>query len=59
MGDLIELKEFALEQVRQLTEIYKLNWQAEKVNELTDLVGGHPFLLDKALSYLKNHQDLS
>ncbi|MGD1717083.1 AAA-like domain-containing protein [Dapis sp. BLCC M172] len=53
----IELKEFNSEQVRQLTEIYKLNLQAEQVTQLTDLVGGHPFLLDQALSYLKNHQN--
>ncbi len=59
VGKNIELPEFNLEQVRQLTEIYELNLQAEQVIQLTDVVGGHPFLLDRALSYLKNHQDLT
>ncbi len=57
VGKPIELPEFNLEQVRQLTEAYKLNLQAEQVTQLTDLVGGHPFLLDRAFSYLKNHQN--
>ncbi len=57
VGKPIELPEFNLEQVRQFTEIYELNLQAEQVTQLTDLVGGHPFLLDQALSYLKNHQN--
>ncbi|NEN93669.1 MAG: hypothetical protein F6K48_34280, partial [Okeania sp. SIO3H1] len=59
VGVPIELPEFNSEQVRQLTETYELNWQAEKVKQLTDVVGGHPFLLDRALSYLINHQDLT
>lgn len=57
VGEAIELPEFNSEQVSRLTEIYKLNLQAEQVTQLTDLVGGHPFLLDQALSYLKNHQN--
>jgi len=59
VGESIELKEFDLEQVCQLTKIYKLNWQPEKVKQLTDVVGGHPFLLDQALSCLRNYQDLT
>ncbi|NES01556.1 MAG: hypothetical protein F6K22_01100 [Okeania sp. SIO2F4] len=57
VGKPIELPEFNLEQVRQLTEAYKLNLQVEQITQLTDLVGGHPFLLDEALSYLISHQN--
>ncbi|MGD1698610.1 AAA-like domain-containing protein [Dapis sp. BLCC M229] len=57
VGKPIELPEFNLEQVSRLTEIYELNWQAEQVKKLTDLVGGHPFLLEQAFSYLINHQN--
>ncbi|OZH53554.1 hypothetical protein AFK68_16835 [Hydrocoleum sp. CS-953] len=57
VGKSIELPEFNLQQVRQLTEIYELNLQAEQVTQLTDLVGGHPFLLDQAFSDLKNYQN--
>ncbi|NEQ40459.1 MAG: helix-turn-helix domain-containing protein [Okeania sp. SIO3I5] len=59
VGMLIELPEFNLEQVSRLTETYELKLQAEEVKQLTDVVGGHPFLLDQALSYLINHQDLT
>ena len=48
-----------MEQVGQLTKIYELNWQVEEVKQLTDEIGGHPFLLDQALSYLKNYQNLT
>ncbi len=58
VGVSIELPEFNLEQVSRLTEIYELKWEDGEVKQLTDLVGGHPFLLDQALSYLINHQDL-
>ena len=59
VGEHIELPEFNLEQVNKLTENYQLNWQAEKIKQLTDLVGGHPFLLDRALSYLATRQNLT
>ncbi|NES75924.1 MAG: hypothetical protein F6K08_14095 [Okeania sp. SIO1H6] len=59
VGEPIELPEFNLEQVRKLTENYQLNWQAEKVKQLTDVMGGHPFLLDRALSYLAIRQNLT
>ncbi|MGD1806491.1 AAA-like domain-containing protein [Dapis sp. BLCC M126] len=57
VGEPIELPEFNSEQVHKLAQYYQLNLQAEQVKQLTDLVGGHPFLLDKVLSYLRNHQN--
>ncbi|NES65857.1 MAG: DNA-binding protein [Okeania sp. SIO2D1] len=59
VGKPIELPEFNFEQVNKLTENYQLNWQAEKVKQLTYVVGGHPFLLDRALSYLATRQNLT
>lgn len=59
VGEPIELPEFNLEQVHKLLQNYQLDWQMEILKQLTNVVGGHPFLLDKALSYLTTDQDVT
>lgn len=41
----IELSDLEPLQVQRLAEMYRLRWTAEQLKALTDLVGGHPYLL--------------
>jgi hypothetical protein len=45
----IELPEFTLEQVQDLTHRHRLNWDTSQTTELMKLVGGHPYLVRMAL----------
>ncbi len=44
-----KLKEFTIEQVATLAEKHKLNFSDKQLRQLTGLVGGHPYLIRKAL----------
>ena len=46
----IELSEFNSEQVRKLVSKYELDWEQNEVEQLMDLLGGHPYLLEVALT---------
>ena len=49
----IQLKSFNLDQVKKLAKKYKLNWQTnEEAEQLMNLVGGHPALIQIALYHL-------
>ncbi len=53
----IQLKSFELDQVKKLAEKYQLDWQSgEEVEQLIDLVGGHPALIQIALYYLSRQE---
>ena len=54
----IELPEFELSQIIDLAQRHRLNWNTEQVEQIMNLVGGHPFLIRIALYQLAN-QDLS
>ncbi|OUL21914.1 hypothetical protein BV378_25780 [Nostoc sp. RF31YmG] len=45
----VELPEFNSEQVLDLAQRHQLNWQDKEVQQLKDMVGGHPFLVRLAL----------
>nr|MDZ8169743.1 AAA-like domain-containing protein [Nostoc sp. CmiSLP01] len=45
----VELLEFTHEQVKDLAQRHQLNWSNTEVEKLTELVGGHPFLVRLAL----------
>ena len=53
----IELPEFTREQVREFAKLHKLKVNQE-LEDLMTMVGGHPYLLEQAFSYLKNNQNL-
>ncbi|MGK7917782.1 MAG: AAA-like domain-containing protein [Prochloraceae cyanobacterium] len=54
VGRTIELSEFTLEQIQNLAKRYGLDWSADNSAErLRKLVGGHPFLVNLALYYLR------
>ncbi|MEH2144367.1 AAA-like domain-containing protein [Nostoc sp.] len=51
-GIAIELPEFSLEQVKELAKRHKLNWDTSQVDQLMDMVGGHPYLVQEALKQI-------
>lgn len=55
----VELKEFSEAQVREFALASELDLSAEQfdvgLEKLMEMVGGHPYLLERAFSYLKNY----
>jgi hypothetical protein len=54
----VELPEFGIPQVEELTRRHGLNWGASQVEQLMAMVGGHPYLIRLAL-YQIARQDLT
>jgi hypothetical protein len=52
VGIPIELPEFSLEQVKELAKRHKLNWDTTQLEQLMDMVGGHPYLVQSALEHI-------
>ncbi|NER22350.1 MAG: hypothetical protein F6J86_35555 [Symploca sp. SIO1B1] len=52
----IELPEFSFEQVQELVKRYELDWNTSQIEQLMAMVGGHPYLVKKALDYLTSQQ---
>lgn len=48
-GTEIKLTDFTNEQVKSLAILYKLNWANTQVEQLMAMVGGHPYLVAKAI----------
>jgi DNA-binding Xre family transcriptional regulator len=55
----IELPEFTPEQVQNLAQQQGLSWDFAQVKQLMEMVGGHPELVQQALSYLKITQSVT
>jgi len=53
VGVPIELPEFTPEQVQNLAQQQGLSWDFAQVKQLMEMVGGHPELVQQALSHLK------
>ncbi|GAP96955.1 AAA-like domain-containing protein [Leptolyngbya sp. NIES-2104] len=58
VGLSIELPEFTQTQVQNLAQRYQLNWTDSQVEQLMNLVGGHPFLVRMAL-YQVAHENIT
>lgn len=58
VGMLIELSEFSGEQVKNLAKQYGLDWDANQVEQLMMMLGGNPYLVQQALSYLTSRQEI-
>lgn len=56
VGKNIELPEFNLKQVQNLTQRYGLQWREEQVDQLMALIGGHPYLVRKALYHIRRQE---
>lgn len=52
IGLSIELSTFCSKQVQDLARRHRLNWSANQVEQLMSLVGGHPYLIRKALYHI-------
>jgi len=53
----IALPPFNLEQVQQLAQRYGLNWEdTSQSQQLMELVGGHPYLVNLAFYYLRGEK---
>ena len=53
----IQLKSFEFDQVKKLAKKYQLDWQSgEEVEQLINLVGGHPALIQIALYHLSRQE---
>ncbi|NES76151.1 MULTISPECIES: AAA-like domain-containing protein [unclassified Okeania] len=55
LGLPIKLSEFTLEQVKDFAQRYGLKLPEEQIQELMNLVGGHPYLVHLALDNLYHH----
>lgn len=51
----IELWEFKGHQVWELVRLYGLEWHAEHLEQLMELIGGHPYLVQVALYHIVQH----
>jgi serine/threonine-protein kinase len=58
VGMTVELTEFNPNQVQDLAQRYGLTWGGQQVEQLVNLVGGHPYLVRKALYHLRR-QDVT
>ena len=54
VGEVIELPEFTVDQVRSLAEQHKIEMNPKIVSRIMELVGGHPYLIKLSLEHLKN-----
>lgn len=54
----LRLPPFNLQQVQTLAELHSLIWTVEETKLLTEMVGGHPYLIRLALYHLA-HQDMT
>jgi len=59
VGVPVELPEFKPQQIRDLARCYGLEWNLNQVNQLMLMVGGHPHLVQQALSQLRIYQNLT
>jgi hypothetical protein len=58
VGVPIELPEFTLQQVQDLAKRQGLDWDSSQVMQLMALVGGHPYLVQRAI-YSLTRQDIT
>lgn len=59
VGTSVELQEFNQQQVQDLVKQHGFNWDTTQIEQLMNMVGGHPSLIQQALSHLKTHQDVT
>ncbi len=52
----VELLEFDVQQIQDLAHLHHLNWNDTQVEELTKMVGGHPYLVRLAMYYISSLQ---
>ncbi|MGP1382675.1 MAG: AAA-like domain-containing protein [Thainema sp.] len=58
IGLQLNLFQFTQEQVHELAQRYGFNWQETDVNQLINMVGGHPYLVHAAIAHLAHNPEL-
>ncbi|NES24432.1 MAG: molecular chaperone Tir, partial [Symploca sp. SIO3E6] len=53
----IELPEFSPEQVQELTLKHQLDCNEAQLEQLREMIGGHPELVQQAFAYLRDYHD--
>jgi serine/threonine-protein kinase len=56
VGKTVELEEFTSKQVQELAHRYSLPWDDAHAQQLMQLIGGHPYLVRKALYHLRRQE---
>ena len=56
VGCEIKLPEFTFDEIKKLSEKYELAYTDGQLKQITDLIGGHPYLIRKAFSHLYNNE---
>jgi hypothetical protein len=55
VGEPIELREFNAQEVYDLAQRYKLNWQENSIDQFMSIVKGHPYLVQRGLGYIAQY----
>ncbi|MDZ7970554.1 MAG: AAA-like domain-containing protein [Nostoc sp. DedSLP03] len=58
VGLAIDLPEFSFEQVKDLADRHRLAWETNHIQQLMNLVGGHPYLVRLAMYHIA-HNDIT
>ncbi|MBH8565064.1 AAA-like domain-containing protein [Nostoc sp. CENA67] len=53
VGEEIELPELSADQIKDLANMYELDWNDDQVNLLMNMVGGHPYLVREAIEHVQ------
>jgi hypothetical protein len=56
VGYSVPLPEFTRSQVLKLAQGLQLDWSEEQATKLMELVGGHPYLIEKAITHLSKNK---
>jgi len=59
VGVPISLSDFTAEQVQTLAQQFGVAGRIAAIEPVTDMVGGHPYLLEQAFTHLRNHPQIS
>ncbi|MEM7591080.1 MAG: AAA-like domain-containing protein [Cyanobacteria bacterium P01_A01_bin.83] len=59
VGEVIELKSFNRQQTEKLAQQYRLNLSPSEIEQLSTLLGGHPYLVDSMMSHLAKKPKIS
>lgn len=52
----IELLEFNINEIENLANLHQLDWKANEIEKLIEILGGHPYLIRLAIYYLKQRK---
>ena len=57
VGEVIEPKPFNRQQIKELSQQYRLDLSAWEIDQLINLLNGHPYLIDSIMSHLSSDSE--